>query len=81
MYVDSIYGMDLYLYIYIILQGSPSWHMFICEAQLYGDMWHLNIVSMFISIDKLIIYRPSNKMWIWFWHVSICENQLCGDMW
>jgi hypothetical protein len=35
--------------------------MFIYGGQLYGDMWHLSIISIFIIIDKLIIFWPSNK--------------------
>jgi hypothetical protein len=45
------------------------------------DTWHLKLVSIFIIIDKLIIFQPSNKMWIKFWHVSIYEGELCGDKW
>jgi hypothetical protein len=47
----------------------------------HGDMWHLNIIPLFIIIIKLIISQPSNKMWISFQHVFICEGQLYGDMW
>ncbi len=69
---------EIIFYTFILFyKGCPCWHMFICEGQLYGVIWHSNIISIFVIINKLIISWPSIKMWIRFWHVSICEGQLC----
>jgi len=70
MYVDNIYDMNLY-FIYI----------FYFMGVVHGDTWHLNLVSIFIIIDKLIIFQSSNKMWIKFWHMFIYEGELCDDTW
>jgi hypothetical protein len=47
----------------------------------HDDTWHLNIISIFIITNQLIIINLSSKMWIKFWHVFICEGQLYGDTW
>jgi hypothetical protein len=49
--------------------------------QLYGDTWHLIHISISNIIYKLIISKPSNKLWTTFWHMSICWRELYGDMW
>ncbi len=61
MYADNIYNMDLYFI-----------HLYYSIGVAHGNMCHLNLISMFIIINKTIIFRSSNKMWINFWHVFIC---------
>jgi hypothetical protein len=51
MYADSIYGMSLYFM-----------HLHYSTMVAHGDTWHLNIISIFIIINKLIISWPSNKI-------------------
>jgi hypothetical protein len=71
MYVDSIYGMDLYfIHLYYSTNVAHTtkvqlqWKPF--EGQLYGDTWHLKLISIFIIINELIIFEPSYKVGIGF---------------
>jgi len=52
-YVNNIYGMNLYFI-----------HLYYFTKVVHGDTLHLNLISIFIIINKLIIYQPSNKMQI-----------------
>ncbi len=45
--------------------------MYYSMGVCHGDTWHLNIISIFTSINKLIIFWPSHKMWIRFWQMFI----------
>ncbi len=40
--------------------------IWIFSDQLLGDAWHLNHISLLNIIYKLIIFKPSNKLWIGF---------------
>ncbi len=51
MYANSIYGMNLYFI-----------HLYYFTRVAHGDMWHLNIILIFIIIINLIISMPCNKM-------------------
>jgi hypothetical protein len=62
-YVNNIYGMNLYFI-----------HLYYFTKVVHGDTLHLNLISIFIIINKLIIYQPSNKMQIRVWHMFICES-------
>ncbi len=44
---------------YIILWGLPV-VIRVCEGQLYGDMWHLNIILMLIIINNDKYYHYYN---------------------